>query len=500
MKEEKLIAKPFLDWYGIWASHRKIEKDGSIWSQDPPLGVRLVVQPAKKSEVFFEKEYPWEIGSNLGINTIIHENGVYRLWYGAGKVGDISRNYICYAESKDGFNWNRPELGIVEYEGSKKNNILYGGEKRRLGSIFVDPSAPADERYKAIAAQGTYYRNGKLDPTMNMKKFKELMIAMDLGEVSPEDKEKSVELHLIVGGSVSHDGINWRHLDKPILDVGRTQLDTHNLCTYDPYTKKYVAYLRGHLERRRLIRRAEGKEFCNLQDPVPCLMCDPQDPIDDDIYNPCYCPYPGRELYIMFPSFYHRIDSTVDIQFAVSHDSFNWSRPERKPIISLEHQNGKYGCIYASPNLIVLDDGEWRLPYIGFNNKHDFRQRGEKYPEDGEFRWASWLEDRLVGLEASEEGRVTLIQRECRGKEMRINFCTEKDGWIKVELVNPPGTPPKEVNAISGYSKEETEPLTGDELSKAVKWNGKSNLASLKGKDISVRIHMFKAKIFSTAL
>ena len=29
---------PFLDWYGIWPSHRKLEDDGTVWSQDPPQG------------------------------------------------------------------------------------------------------------------------------------------------------------------------------------------------------------------------------------------------------------------------------------------------------------------------------------------------------------------------------------------------------------------------------------------------------------------------------
>tara|TARA_Y100001968_G_C18803636_1_gene456840 strand:+ start:142 stop:261 length:120 start_codon:yes stop_codon:yes gene_type:complete len=39
----------------------------------------------------------------------------------------------------------------------------------------------------------------------------------------------------------------------------------------------------------------------------------------------------------MFPSMYHRIESTVDIQLAVSRDSYYWHGPERKPIIDLSY-------------------------------------------------------------------------------------------------------------------------------------------------------------------
>ena len=46
------VPKPFLDWYGVWASHRKLEGDGTVWSQDPPRGVGLTLELARKSDVF----------------------------------------------------------------------------------------------------------------------------------------------------------------------------------------------------------------------------------------------------------------------------------------------------------------------------------------------------------------------------------------------------------------------------------------------------------------
>ena len=64
----------------------------------------------------------------------------------------------------------------------------------------------------------------------------------------------------------------------------------------------------GHIDRRRLVRRVSGPRFESLAEPRPCLLPDPLDALDDDIYNPCYTPYPGtRPRYLMFPSIYHRI-------------------------------------------------------------------------------------------------------------------------------------------------------------------------------------------------
>jgi len=64
--------------------------------------------------------------------SIIKEEGKYRMWYVAfdddteNKVAS-SRWRAAYAESADGLNWTKPKLGLVEYKGSKENNLLQMG-------------------------------------------------------------------------------------------------------------------------------------------------------------------------------------------------------------------------------------------------------------------------------------------------------------------------------------------------------------------------------------
>ena len=91
------------------------------------------------------------------------------------------------------------------------------------------------------------------------------------------------------------------------------------------------------------------------------------------------------------------------------------------------------------------------LPFRGYQRRHDFLRRGAtSYPEDGAFRWACWEPDRLAGIEAKGEGRVTLIERPCSGHELLLNFRTAPDGWIKAEIVQTIHTPPQPVEAHPG--------------------------------------------------
>ena len=163
MSQDAALPKPILDQYGIFASHRKEEKDGTIWSQEPPTGVRISIEQAVKSDIFLQAERPWEEDANLRIVTMMHEDGRYRLWYSSSKMRDVAENYVCYAESNDGFEWERAELGEVDYEGSTKNNIICRSQDHHIGAVFVDPTAPSTERYKGVGPSATYFKDGKLD-------------------------------------------------------------------------------------------------------------------------------------------------------------------------------------------------------------------------------------------------------------------------------------------------------------------------------------------------
>ncbi len=487
---------PIMDWFGIWAGYTNYDDGGRGCAvvQDPPVGVRLAIQPAEKiGPVLSLGERPWETES-VGVATILHEGGRFRMWYGAN-------GHLCYAESADGMRWERPNLGLYEYEGSRDNNIIFRGDDFFPDSIICDPTASEQERYKAIDASAEVRVNGAL---ISRAEARELKARRRRGEAVPETQATP-----IVIGAVSADGLRWQVLEKPLLKCS-PGLDTQNILAYDEARGRYLAYLRGHLGRRRSVRLTTSPDFREGWDePRFVLLIDPQDAAEDDIYAPAYCRYPNGRLHLMFPSFYHRIRDVVDIQLAVSRDGLNWARPERKPIVDAEAisssgEHIRFGTLYGAPNLVPLGKDRWGLPLQAFRRNHNQFDWSQWRPlgPDGEFWWATWKPHRLVALEAAHEGRFALLERECSGQRLLVNYSTAAGGWLRFELTDvlPNRTETDVLPPIAGYSFADCLALRGDSLDAAVTWQDSSSLAPLKGRQVVVRVQMFRAKLFATAI
>ena len=520
MDENVIGPTPFIDWCGIWPGHGGVGEDGLSWIQDPPLGdLQLKVQPGRWSEPFLhQREHPWE-AENLTPLMVLREGDRLRVWYHC--TGDDGNDYDAYAESEDGLHWEKPELGLVDYGGSTANNLLHLRSHFAIRSLFIDPTAPPEERYKAVRVEGRFFVDGASDADMTIDRYLEMRKAMQHEGFSDAQVAEKAEIRQAIFGAVSPDGLRWTPIEKPLRDLGSRTLDGEYYAFYDEDKGEYVAYHRGHLERRRAVRRSAGKRFDQWEEPQFVFMTDPQDPLDDDVYGSGYCRYPhkmagasgtggfqaggdGRDnggiyngnLHLMFVPFYHRLTSTVDVQLATSRDGLLWSRPERVPII----ERGEYESVYSRRDLVEFSEEEWGLPFIGYKQRHDFKINAYSEKENSsvtEWRWALWKKDRLVALEAQGEARFTMVQRPCHGTEMRLNYETEKGGWVRVELVVPPTTPPEPVEPFPGYGLDAADALVGDELSRVVTWNGRSDLSELKGRPVSIRIHMARARLYS---
>lgn len=64
---------------------------------------------------------------------------------------------LCLATSKDGLNWEKPDLGLVEFNGSKHNNIVDLPDARLLntaGEVIYEPDDPDPERRFKLIYQG----------------------------------------------------------------------------------------------------------------------------------------------------------------------------------------------------------------------------------------------------------------------------------------------------------------------------------------------------------
>ena len=162
--------------------------------------------------------------------------------------GDSIRHpVICYAESKDGIHWTRPNLGLFEYEGSKENNIVWmddlwsKSEQRDPSGIFKDtnPNCPPESRYKSIARgnDGVYALR-------------------------------------------SPDGIRWSLMSEwPVIPMGDMTLDSQNLAFWDGVRGRYVCYPRSsHTyprgRRVRDVKTATSADFLHWSEPAFLLYGD----------------------------------------------------------------------------------------------------------------------------------------------------------------------------------------------------------------------------------
>jgi len=91
--------------------------------------------------------------------SVIKIDGKYRMWYCTNSVEDRKDKSVphsaawrvAYAESDDGIHWTKPELGLVEYRGDKKNNLVKLDPALGVLNVKVihDPEDPdPSRRYK----------------------------------------------------------------------------------------------------------------------------------------------------------------------------------------------------------------------------------------------------------------------------------------------------------------------------------------------------------------
>lgn len=120
-------------------------------------GVRLQLHTPREEGLAFAFDKPWE-GPFSGYVTMVRlADGRLRAYYRGKPVAsrDGSEDEVtCVAESTDGRNWTKPELGLYEAHGTKANSIVLMNANQSCTNFtpFRDtrPGVPEAERFKAF--------------------------------------------------------------------------------------------------------------------------------------------------------------------------------------------------------------------------------------------------------------------------------------------------------------------------------------------------------------
>ena len=169
-----------------------------------------------------------------------------------------------------------------------------------------------------------------------------------------------------------------------------------------------------------------------ILEPTPDMLPSEQ------LYTNCHTTVPGApDQHLMFPTIWNgSVDDTTRIALASSHDGKIWHWVPGGDLL----RTGPFGrwdggCVWATPDLIELPNGDWALPYLAHNFPHKY-PRGQNVGSTG---YAVWPKGRLVAVEAQDHGEFTMIPLIAPGKTLKINALTLRTGWVKVEVVGEDG-------------------------------------------------------------
>ena len=232
-------------------------------------------QPAPREEALVTN-MPWE-GNMCGYVTVFRDGDKCRMYYRTGRfelttgLNQPTGIVIACAESSDGIHWERPELGLYEFNGSRQNNIVWRGEGPEQRGIhgfapFRDPrpDATGDARYKALGASCSDTGTG--------------LFAIR-----------------------SPDGIHWSLLaPEPVLRD--CAFDSQNLGFWDRERREYRAYVRDFRDGRREIRTCTSRDFIHWTEPVWLEYADSP---DEQLYTNQVLPYDrAPHIFVGFPTRY----------------------------------------------------------------------------------------------------------------------------------------------------------------------------------------------------
>ena len=450
-------------------------------------GIRLEMHPPRKAGPVLLPERPWErdyIGSYL---SVIEHEGVLKMWYmcAGGKGG----GRLCYATSVDGIHWDRPALGVAEFEGSRENNIVLANF--REGAVMLDPVAAPEQRFKTLASFG-----GKRPSALGTLHNGSLTLV------------------------TSPDGIHW----KQEFDVLPFHPDSMNVLLWDPRRQAYAAYLRGWNPLRVVVRDEIPRDrilgnwpyapnsnpfylWSFLKDKWPpairselptVIAADRLDPADSDIYTPNVQVYPwADDAYVAFPTIFHHtappgkervpMAGLLDVQFASSRDGVHFDRSDRRPYVRLG-MTGEPDSrgVYMGLGMIARG-GEMFQYYGGSAADHGSRERAAS----AILRAVQRLDGFVFAGAGPEGGELVTPPLRFEGSRLCLNIDTSAAGEAAVELRGADG------NAISGFALAECRTIIDNSTAHEVTWKAGGDLGRLRGQPVRLRISLRNARLYA---
>jgi hypothetical protein len=422
---------------------------------DDHWGVRRRLVPAEKSarNPLIRNDRPWEGLGPYVYGSVLRDpkDSLWKCWYtvynnAAYQARQPWAYRIAYATSRDGIAWEKPELGIVNVDGSTKNNIVRIGGRmsEAIDVCLAPPEANAPARFVALILDG------------------------------------GIQLW------ISDDGLRWRPLEGNPVDAGHS--DCHNSLCWDAARKRWLIHLRppvyAHTRNKRRIALMESTDLRTWTRPLTVLSPDEQDP--PEFYSMPV--FQRGNLFFGLLQIYDRRRESLEIELVYSADGSRWHRLPKRPLFLPTGPEGSFdsGMITTADDVIV--DGDRMLFYYGgWNGDHKSQTR------NAAIGVASVGKDRLVAWEDGGAEPGFLLTKPCVLEGTRLTLNAAVRGRMQAAIADLNGKP------LPGFEYENCREVKGDSQRHVVAWSERSP-GELRGKPVRVRLQMENTSFYSLAL
>jgi len=434
---------------------------------------------------------PWD-GKFSNYVTVLKDGSLYRMYYrgkpSASKDGAEDER-TCYAESTDGIRWTKPNLGLIEVDGSRRNNAILdatAGPVPHNFTPFLDtrPGVPKTERFKALG--------GLFD----------------------------MEGHRSSGGLValvSEDGIRWKRLSETAVIAREHYPVRYNDAAMSPAfwsesENRYVAYIRtwkndGHSTREgwggnvRWIGRTTSADFLRWSPVEPMEFGNGV--VDEQLYSSTTSPYfRAPHLSIgLAPRIVFNKPFLSPEEIALIGVDPRYGRDASEPVLLTTRGGLRYDRTFMEawirngvgpeywtsrnnyPALNIVPTGPKEMSIYVQQAYGQSNCRLERYTLET---------DRLASVSAPFAGGEFLTHPlTFSGRTLVLNMSASVAGWIRVEIQDAAG------RALPGFSLKDTVEVLGNDIEKRVRWKSSGDLSALAGRPVRLRVLMKEADLYS---
>jgi hypothetical protein len=430
------------------------------------------------------------------------EDGLIRLYY------YVDGRKLAVLTSRDGIRWVTP---LLKNTTAGAGNVVID-DPVGLGTIFVDPNAPPDERLKYLSGYDgraiyIYSSPDGFHFTRNETAALPFRAASQSIAYYDDQRQKYVAFHRsdmpeTVGGHTERSFVMTETTDpmrpwpfRPLSVDDQLEISKH---------RRIGNLLPWYLDNGPLTPPGFGVEYPTVFGPK-----DGFDPIATDVYVPKNLKYPwAPDTYFAFPIMYFhyhddgpetrqslgkrdrgRGSGPLETQIAASRDGIHWKRYPRPAYIKIGRHDGlDIHKNYIAHGMVRRGEEIWQY-YLGSEQYHSGWDKGGR---EAVFRVVQRFDGFISADTPYTGGEFVTHPLTFEGNRLVLNIDTGAAGYTQVGILDKDG------RAIDGFGVDDCVYINGDFIGTEVEWIKTGNdVSPLAGKPVQLVVRSRGTKLYS---